>query len=547
MNKEKTIKQTSTSNLKQAKKDNLLKNTSEYQIKLTDNTIKKLKEYKIEDYINDIENIGLKTTWDYICQYILEYGENNEFLNIKNFGEMYEIGLDIQNKQLKKNSGKYYTPDDVALIMSQWFDEQNGENICDVACGTGKLILTYLEYIGISKAKKILKQGKLYLYDSDEIALKICKTSLLVKYGIHLEKKIHDISDDFLDKKIVLPPNSKTISNPPYASIDKISDNWNKTSVLNDTKELYSVFMEKIIKQSVSAVLITPFSFISGTKFYSLRKELNNYSGSIFSFDNVPGNIFCGRKYGIFNTNTSNSVRAAITIIQSNKEKGYYLTPLIRFKNIERKELLKCDVLQKMLSLKKQTITEENKMFYKCDNRLQNIYDKWIEISKGHTLKELIGDSGKYIISMPNTCRYYTTASSKKMNRNGQITLYIDDEKIFNYVFCLINSSFTYWFWRLYDGGITYPNGLLMQLPVFPHRLTKQDDKFFKDIANEMINNSEKYKITKNNIGIQENIKFPRKYRDLINERILKILEIQDVDYKIFDIIHSNMALEVNV
>ena len=482
------------------------KSTSNNQKKLTTKIINKLKKYKLEDYIEDVENNGLKITWDYICKYVLKYGENSDFLNIDNFGEMYEIGLAIQDKQLKKQSGQYYTPDDVALIMSEWLDKQDGENICDVACGTGKLILTYLDYIGPDKAKNVLENGKLYLYDSDEVALKICKTSLLIKYGLNLNNKIHDIYGDFLDKNISLPPNSKTISNPPYASISNISDNWDNTSVLNDSKEFYSVFMEKIIKQSTSTVIITPFSFISGSKFYSLRKVLNNYGGFIFSFDNVPGNIFCGRKHGIFNTNTSNSVRAAITIVKSNTEKGFYLTPLIRFKRTERSNLLKCDVLEKMLSTKKQKITEENQMFYKCDNRLQEIYDKWIEKSEGHILKELINDSGKYVISMPNTCRYYTTASNKKINRSGQIILHVDNEQIFNYLFCLINSSFAYWFWRLYDGGITYPNRLLMQLPVFLHRLTSNDNEFFKNIANEMINNANNFKITKNNVGIQENI-----------------------------------------
>ena len=83
--------------------------------------------------------------------------------------------------------------------------------------------------------------------------------------------------------------------------------------------------MEKIFTQSRSAVVITPFSFISGKKFYSLRKEMCDIgNGFIVSFDNVPGNIFCGRKQGIFNTNTANSVRAAITVFnKSNKLKGF--------------------------------------------------------------------------------------------------------------------------------------------------------------------------------------------------------------------------------
>ena len=79
--------------------------------------------------------------------------------------------------------------------------------------------------------------------------------------------------------------------------------------------------------------------FISGSKFYSLRKEMCDLgNGFIVAFDNVPGNIFCGRKQGIFNTNTANSVRAAITVLnRSGTLKGFRVSPMIRFKNEERR------------------------------------------------------------------------------------------------------------------------------------------------------------------------------------------------------------------
>ena len=107
----------------------------------------KYSNYNLNKYIEDIKEIGLENTWNEICEYVLEK-EENEFLDTKNFGELYEIGLAIEDKIKKKKSGQYYTPDDVALIMSEWLSKCEGENICDVACGTGKLILTYLEYIG---------------------------------------------------------------------------------------------------------------------------------------------------------------------------------------------------------------------------------------------------------------------------------------------------------------------------------------------------------------------------------------------------------------
>ena len=513
---------------------------------LSNTIISKFKNYSLDYYINDIEAYGLEYTWACICEYALAYGENNHFLTVRNFGEMYEIGLAIQDKQQKKENGQYYTPDDVAILMSEWFDSLEGQNLCDVGCGTGKLILTYLDYIGKDRALKLLHEGRVFLYDVDNVALKICKTSLLLKYGKDLNDKIHDVSGDFLSSLIKLPQDCKVISNPPYAAIQQIGQHWNNTRVLNDSRELYSIFMEKIISDSFSAVIITPYSFISGSKFYSLRTVLNQYNGEIYSFDNVPGNIFCGRKHGIFNTNTSNSVRAAITVVRKNNSDGFRLTPLIRFKSSERKALLQCKILESFLSPKRQKIASDKPMYYKCFKELQPLYDCIIEKAGRHILAELVSKNGKYILSMPNTCRYFTSATSGTMKRNGQITLHFDDEKKYNYVYCLINSSFAYWHWRLFDGGITYPISLLLKMPVIYSALSEEDHCFFKEIVNEMASKANEFIVKKKNVGIQENIKYPRQYRDRINQRFLNILNFK-VDNSTMDLIHSNMALKISV
>ena len=519
------------------KRDNL-NNSSNYS---TD-TLEKMEKYCLEVYIKDIEQMGLEETWNQICDYIIESGKQNKFLNIDNFGEMYEIGLTIVDKIKKKNSGQYYTPDDVALVMSKWLDKCDGDNICDVACGTGKLILTYLDYIGKDRAKKLLSEGKIYLYDYDHVALKVCKTSLLIKYGIDLKDKIHDINCDFLDCNVVLPGNSKTISNPPYAAIKEFGSNWDLTDVINDSHEWYSAFMEKIFNQSKSTVIITPFSFISGSKFYSLRKEMCDLgNGFIVAFDNVPGNIFCGRKQGIFNTNTANSVRAAITVLnRSGTLKGFRVSPMIRFKNEERSKLLKTSVLESIINKDFQVINDDNKSFKKISKNLKKVYDKWIEMSS-YTIKDFLSkDKEKYLIDMPNTCRYNTTGSSKKLNRGGSITLNINNENEFYFIYCFINSSFTYWWWRIFDGGITYPVSLLNKMPIPYNLLKDKDKKDFKKIAIEMMSKESDYISTKVNAGVeQENIKFPKKYRDLINKKILGLFGI-DVKNDIFDIVHAN-------
>ncbi len=509
---------------------------------LPNDFIQKLKKYNLDTYIEDLKNLGLEITWDYICEYVLRFGENESFLTISNFGELYEIGLAVKDKILKKKSGQYYTPNDIASVMAEWFDECDEANVCDVACGTGQLILTYLSLIGEKRARALINEGKLYLYDFDHVALKICKTAIISKYQIQNPMLIHDIYCDFLDAKLHLPKNARVISNPPYAAIESMEPYWNKTSIMNDTNELYSAFMEKIFNEAESTVIITPFSFISARKFNSLRKEMCRLGhGFIVSFDNVPGNIFNGRKHGIFNTNTANSVRAAITVLhQSKQRKGFKVSPLIRFKNEERNKLLQSKVLLKYLPNTYQMIDGKNDAFRKVFKNLEPLYQQWLQASD-MKIKDVVSTiETPYFIDMPNTCRYYTTASTRKLSRGGSISFYLTDESTFDFVYCFINSSFTYWWWRIFEGGITYTSSLFNSLPLPLGKLNPSDNKFFNEMRKEMTKEESKYLIKKKNAGIdQENIKFPVKYRKMINDRILRILNSPMVSSD-FDIVHAN-------
>lgn len=519
------------------------KNYSCEPVLLTKEIIQKFEVYDVEKYTDDIKNYGLENTWNYICQYIIDKNDNEvEILNIDNLCELYEIGLAIQDKIQKKKHGQYGTPKDVAIVMAQWLNECDGDAVCDVACGTGRLILSYLDLIGYEKARELISNGKLYLYDSDNVALKICRTTIAKKYGLDIADSINDVFCDFLDRSVKLPDNCKVISNPPYAKIETLQDYWEDTQVLLDTKEFYSAFMEKIVAQAKSSVIITPFTFISGAKYYSLRKLMcEKGHGFIVAFDNVPGNIFYGKKHGVFNTNTSNSVRAAITVTSGdNTKKGYRVSPLIRFKNAERKQLLKNSVLEKTLPNNYQIITQDNKAFRKIDKSLESVFQSWISKSD-YTVSDLISKNNTdFLIDIPNTCRYFTTASSKKLSRTGSIVMYVKNEEMFNFLYCFVNSSFAYWWWRIYDGGITYPVNLLHSMPV-PYNLLTPDDKEFFSLMTQKLMESEKFfVITKMNAGApQQNIKFPESYRTEINARILKILGI-NLNGEAFNVIHTN-------
>ena len=501
-----------------------------------------MSNYDLVRYRVDVQTFGLEATWERICRWLLVHGESGIF-QLSTLGDLYEEGLALRDKFDKKHCGQYYTPRDVADVMSEWFDRLPGKVICDVGCGVGNLILAYFDRIGKSRTRHLLREGNLYLYDLDEIALSICLTSIGVRYGTDVLASVHVYLGDFLDRQLSLPLDCKVISNPPYAAVKEIPSTWELTETVCRGRELYSSFMEKIVRQSRAAVIITPYSFIGGEKFYPLRRVLCEHSGFIVSFDNVPGAIFAGRKHGIFNTNKGNAVRAAITVIEKGRDNtGFRVSPLIRFKSSERERLLDCAVLESFLGTHRQRISPKMPMFVKCDPRLEGVYTAWLRASDS-TVAHHISKVGHYSLSMPNTCRYFTVATNETLSRKGQITITFEDDDIYWYVFCMINSSFAYWHWRLFDGGITYPRRLLLAMPLFFRSLSASDRQFCREMAQKMIRERSKFVITKTNVGVQENVKYPREYRDMINERFLRVLGL-DANARIFDVVHSNRALE---
>lgn len=498
-------------------------------------------DYNLESYKNDLDKFGIKRVWNEILKYNIDNPDHPiETIEVSSFGELYEIGLVHINKKEKKELGKYYTPIDVSTLMSSWLLDLDGSNVCDVCCGTGNLILSYLDLVGEKEAINLLENERIFLYDIDELALDICRYSIAIIYGEKYLDKIQYFKSDFLDKKIKLPDDSKVISNPPYFKIKEFSENWELSNVLQDSKELYSSIMRKIIKQSVSSVIITPYSFLGGNKFYSLRQFINDSNGFIISFDNVPGNIFNGIKKGIFNSNSTNSIRASITVTE-NKEgkKGYRISPLIRFKNIERERLLNKKVLEDTLSTEYQKVSSKNKRYYKCFLSIEKLFKAWKKQSKQKIEDLLSNEITDYFLCVPNSCRYFTVASTNDLKRTGKHILYFKSKEDRDFIYCYINSSFAYWHWRLYDGGITYPLGLLKEMPIFISSMDDKSKKKLIKIAEKMQIDEKKYLVYKKNANeMQENIKFPESDRTKINKIFCSALNFDD--FSLLDIIHEN-------
>ena len=433
----------------------------------------------------------------------MTFFEKYKDASLDDLPELYEAYLAETNKDSKKVLGQYYTPKDVSTFVAKefWKLYEDGDNIADVCCGCGNLVVSLLE-------QRFVK-AHIYLYDVDKTALKIAHTRL--KQYID-EEFIHLIQCDFLAEDIELPKNTVSISNPPYGRPEK-DYLFFQTS---DTNNLYALLTEKIVKQSKNAVFIIPQSFTSGAKYQSLRDVLSLYGGDCYCFDNVPATIFCGRKKGIFNTNTSNSVRTSFLIVNK-RQKGYRLTPLLRFKAEERDRMF--DELPSFLGQKRR------KDWLKVPALLENFIEGWMNNSLCvgdviETNKSLQKEELKLVI--PSTPRYYLSAVRKDLSRASKIVIYAKTRELFDTLYLCLNSSVFYLWWRMRDGELSLKEEDLLSFPI---QLINNHSYVDNLIAME-----EEYTTTKKNAGkINENVKFPESVRDEINAMLNAPKEISSI------------------
>ena len=486
--------------------------------------------YTLDTYYEDILTYGLEKTWNKIL-------ENNiplysQDFKIEYLGERYEDGLAKINKIEKKEMGKYYTPQDVATVMAQELLTLPESNICDVCCGTGNLILALFNCLSKDKVVNLIKNKKIYLYDIDPIAIKICQYIIGALYGFENINNLQCITGDFLSSNIQLPSECKVISNPPYGKITKIDKNWDEQIIANESKDYYAAIMAKIIRNSNFSCIITPHSFMYGDKFKNLRKLMCQYGGKIFAFDNVPGNIFNGKKFGIFNSNNVNSVRAAITII-TNEYQGYKVSPFIRFKNTERSNILNYYFLNSILP---NNIQSNSQCFYRIAQGTEQLIKKWISYPP---LKNYISKTpNKFKLVIPNTCRYFLSGVTYDLKRTGKIIIYAKDYESFYYLYAMLNSSLGYYWHRICNGGITYPISLLKEMPIINFDINE-----IKDFLDGLISCEKNYLVIAKNAGAeQENIKFSDDQRNFLNKYFCQVLGIE-YNENIFQQLHQNSIL----
>ena len=513
----------------------------------------------IKYHLHEIDSLGLQYAWTSsllpsLVNYmrpdlvISEYKQcassiNTDLLDllsqqVSNIGELYEYDLAYVNKDLKKKLGQYYTPYDVGAFMSSqlldiiYEDSQQLEYLrfVEPCCGCGGLLFPLFDETPVPWK---LINDNLELYDLDETAIEIAKISLIIRYApSEARVSLSDITSytgDFLANKRILNENDVIIANPPYGHADISSYGTYRTSISAD---LYALFMEKCSTAGFVSI-ITPQSFLGARKFQSLRNVLmERASGIVYPFDNVPSPIFCGRKHGIFNTNTSNSVRAAITCMRGDGKGDWRVAPLMRFKAEERN-----DLFGKVLEIADEATKQSSPaIWYKIPRCL----DKALFSEKNITLGDIVSDKGEdapYHLTVPATPRYYTSASVMPLERASKFTLSFSSREMMEIAYLAINSSLVYGWWRACDGGITISEKTVLSTPLPP--LDTLDIKAISARFEEQVKLEPSRKVVKKNAGKpNENISIGQDEIDANTRLVLPGLT--EKEYRAFRGFHEN-------
>jgi hypothetical protein len=440
-------------------------------------------------------------------------------LSIGEVGVLYEYSVTFVNSESRKSNGQFFTPDDVANFMAVFSKKFPQGKWLDPCSGIGNLSW---HLVAIQDDPEKFLVENLILSDKDKLALLIARTLLTSSFQKKREKLFNDIEENFIEfdflsvssnEKMLsfdssnsldaIPEHDYVIVNPPYLATEV--DTRFETARARD---LYAYFMENIIKTSAGFISVTPQSFTNAGKFEDLRRLiLGKYPRvTIFNFDNVPANLFKGIKFGSKNTNTANSIRAAITIAQPGRRKRQ-ITSLLRWRSHER------DALFKQASNHLSTVELTEEFFPKVSKGYESLYH---DVSRLPRLGEKVSKvQTKHVLYVPSSPRYFISALRKPVKRASMHEIYFRNSKDRDLAYLLLNSSFMYWWWRVRDGGMTLSQETINSLPVPIFAMSSS-------LVRALQASERTSKVYKQNAGAaQENVKHPMDLIDRLNQIVI--------------------------
>jgi len=429
-------------------------------------------------------------------------------LTIGEVSVCYEALLSELDRDHRKSSGQFFTPDDAAMFMARQSASFGAGIWLDPCCGVGNLAW---HLAGEQNDPGEFVRERLVLIDRDETALKSAIALIAADYvaegdqdGVRM-LAAKALPRDFLARS-ALPAHDFMILNPPYARAEE--------KVGYETahcRDLFAYFMERVARTSHGYIAVTPASYLSAPKFQPLRNVIDRESGGgdIYVFDNVPDTLFRGYKFGSNNTSKTNFVRAAVTVCKPDSVR-WRLTPIIRWQASARASMFKeCGTLLAPRRL------GPHGEWAKLGPGLERVWDALLlESSK---IQDLVtSEVTEYKLDVGLTPRYFISATQRTLNRGSKATLFFRSIEDRDRAAVVLNSSVPYLWWRALDGGVTLPRRVLMSVPVPPI------DKLDPSLIERLRASEDENLVIKLNAGrVNENVKHPEDLVRALNDVVL--------------------------
>lgn len=426
-----------------------------------------------------------------------------EGLSIGEIGVLYEYTLSKEDQSARKAAGAYFTPDDVSQVLASHAHKFPSGTWVDPCCGVGNLS----HHLVAASSDPVQMLSRLTLVDLDARALLIARTLLCLRFDPRKQtwENMKVRNQNFLDYKI---EEDFVLMNPPYAAT--VLDARFRSAKARD---LYAYFIEKAATQAKGFISITPQSFTNATKFAPLRELLlEKVNAHLYIFDNMPAWIFKGVKFGSQNTNSANSVRAAI-MVANPVFTEWKMTPMLRWTAVERAELLSS--LDSFLDQPKM----DRDIFAKTSRSLLGLLEDLN--SSGEVLKDAVSkEVTEFSLGVPAAPRYFIPAVKRELSRSSLIKLNFADAATRDRWYVALNSSALYAWWRSMDGGMSLSHDTLMNFP-FPPALRNVDDSKIAELARMLEASESDNLVVKMNAGKpNESVKHPLDVVTKLNEAV---------------------------
>ena len=218
-----------------------------------------LQTYTMEHYMRDVQSVGLHATWNQICSSFDQCGEPESGLfKFHNVPYLYQQGCECVGRKVRTLD----IEGQVSKVATSYLKRCSGDGLCGVNCGTGLQLLDYLSTLSYDEVKRITTKGLLHLYDTDQLAMRICATVIAVRYKLY---GIRGVEQTWIrpGQKITLPKGLRTFVCDTEDGISSVSNLLDKVS---------------------SAVVLTSRPVEVESMKENYPAEIENWIGSVMTF-----------------------------------------------------------------------------------------------------------------------------------------------------------------------------------------------------------------------------------------------------------------------